>query len=202
MYKLIYWLFKKQLLKIYYQEQSKKKGFENMKSSFVDSNGLKYYTPINDFDIPILRTKAIETCVLSIMRGLSESELSKFLYAMKKALGEGKKPDLAIIGFLIIEMEKREKMLLHPDLMFDLVSYRYIREDEDPAIIDNEIHEEKIAQFKKDSKEGLYDFFYGAGLSLYIPYLTKLEREWSEYWQQATVKIQAMNKLLSIIESK
>ncbi len=167
-----------------------------MQPAFVDSNGKRYFVPVNDFDIPILRTKAIETAILALSRGLSQDELKKFIEAMKKAVGEGKKPDVAMIGHLIIEMEKREDLLLHPDLMFDLVSYRYIREDEDPAIIDKDIHAQKVEQFKKDSTEGLYDFFYAAGLAQYIPYLTKLEREWSEYWQQSTVKIQAMNKHL------
>lgn len=195
-YRLIYWLFKKQLLKIYYSEQSKKKGFQNMQPSFVDSNSKRYFVPINDFDIPILRTKAIETSILALSRGLSVDELKRFIEAMKKAVGEGKKPDVAMIGHLIIEMEKREDMLLHPDLMFDLVAYRYIREDEDPAIIDKEIHAQKVEQFKKDSTEGLYDFFYAAGLAQYIPYLTKLESEWNAYWQESTVKIKAMNKHL------
>jgi hypothetical protein len=197
-YKLIYWLFKKQLLKIYYSEQSKKKGFENMTPTFVDSNGKRYFVPVNDFDIPILRTKAIETAILAISRGLSQDELKKFIEAMKKAVGEGKKPDVAMIGHLIIEMEKREDMLLHPDLMFDLVAYRYIREDEDPAVIDKEIHAQKVEQFKKDSIEGLYDFFYAAGVSQYIPYLTKSESEWNELWQDRTAKIKAMNKHLEL----
>jgi hypothetical protein len=203
-YKLIYWLFKKQLLKIYYFEQSKKKGFQNMSQSFVDSNGKIHYTPINDFDTPILRTKAIETAVLAITRGLSNDEIKKFIAAMKKAIGEGKKPDVAMIGHLIIEMEKREDMLLHPDLMFDLVAYRYIREDEDPAVIDKEIHAQKVEQFKKDSREGLYDFFYAAGLTQYMPYLTKLEKEWIVYWEESTAKIKAMNKHLEhyITEAK
>lgn len=195
-YKLIYWLFKKQLLKIYYLEQSKKKGFENMQKVLVDSNGKGYLIPINDFDTPILRTKEIENCILALSRGLSNDELKKFIDAMKKATGEGRKPDVAMIGFLLIEMEKRQNMLLHPDIMFDLLAFRLIREDEDPAVIDKEIHREKIVQFTKDSKAGLYDFFYGAGLTLYIPYLTKLESEWSKYWEESTVKVKAMNQFL------
>lgn len=197
-YKLIYWLFKKQLLKIYYSEQSKKKGFENMASAFVDSNGRKYYKGINDFDIPILRNKAIHYCLLALLRGLSEEEIDKILDKMEAALGEGKKPKIPEIGHLIIEMRRRKEMYLHPDIMFDMVAYLYIREDEDPAVIDKEIHKEKIAQFRKDSTGGLYDFFYAAGLSLYIPYLTKLESEWDAYWEDSTVKVKAMNRFLEL----
>jgi hypothetical protein len=124
-------------------------------------------------------------------------EQKKIREAMKKALGDGKKPNMAMIGHLIIEMDKREEMLLHPDSMFDLLAHRFVRSDEDPAIIDNKIHKEKIEQFRKDSMGGLYDFFYRMGLSAYMPYLTKLESEWSEYYRQSEIKITALNKQLN-----
>ena len=115
---------------------------------------------------------------------------------MEKALGGGKKPDIAMIGFLIKEMRLREEILLHPELMFDLVGVRYIREDEDPTVIDVDIHREKVEQFKKDSRDGLYDFFYGAGLPAYMPYLKKLENELNEYWKESETKVRVMNQYL------
>lgn len=194
--KLLYTLFKRQFLKYYFLEQSNKSGFEKMKKVFVDSDGRQYFTPENDFDIPHERTKEIEKKLMRIASGLSDGELNKFFDAMEKALGNGKKPDIAQIGFLIKEMRLRQEILLHPDLMFDMVALKYIREDEDPCIVNVDIHKEKIEQFKKDSKDGLYDFFYGAGLSTYIPYLTKLESEWEEYWRESEIKIKAMNQHL------
>jgi len=193
----LYKIFKKPFLKYYFLEQSKNKGFEKMKKVFFDSNTKSYWIPENDFDTPLERTKAIERCVRQIAAGLSEGESAKIREAMKKAINSGKKSDIAMIGHLIIEWERREEMILHPDVMFDLVAYRYVREDEDPSVIDKSIHAEKVEQFKKDSKDGLYDFFYRAGLSQYIPYLTKLETEWSEYLMESEVKITAMNQHLS-----
>ncbi len=168
-----------------------------MVKRFVDSNGKIYYSPENDFDTPLDRIKAIEICVRQIAAGLSDNEMKKIREAMKKALGEGKKPNIPMIGHLLIEMERREDMVLHPEVLFDLVANKYIREDEDPFIIDKKIHQEKIEQFKKDSVEGLYDFFYRASLAQYIPYLTKLESEWSEYWKESEVKVIALNKQLN-----
>lgn len=191
--KLLYRIFKKPLLKYYFLEQSKRTGFEKMKKVFIDSNIKSYWVPENDFDTPLERTRAIERCVRKIAAGLSEDEENTWLDAMEKALNSGKKSELSMIGHLIIEKRRRKDMLLHPDLMFELLAYKYIREDEDPSVIDKTIQEEKIAQFRKDSKGGLYDFFYKAGLSAYIPYLTKLESEWSEYWKESEVKIKAMN---------
>jgi hypothetical protein len=195
--KLLYKLFKRQFLKYYFLEQSSKKGFEKMVKRFVDSEGRIYYSPENDFDTPLDRIKAIEICVRQIAAGLSDSEMKTIREAMKKALGEGKKPNIPMIGHLLIEMERREDMVLHPEVLFDLVANKYIREDEDPFIIDKKIHQEKIVQFKKDSVEGLYDFFYRASLAQYIPYLTKLESEWDEYWTESEVKVKALNKQMS-----
>lgn len=195
--KLLYRLLKRQFLKYYFLEQSKKSGFEKMKKAFVGSNSKIYWIHENDFDIPVERIRAIEMCVRKIMAGLSGDEQKNIREAMKKALGDGKKPNIAMIGHLIIEMERREEMLLHPDLMFDLVAYKYVREDEDPVIIDKDIHRQKIEQFRKDSRDGLYDFFYTAGLAAYIPYLTKLESEFSEYWRESEIKIKVMNEHLT-----
>jgi hypothetical protein len=196
MIRILYWLFKTQFLKLYFLDQSKRKGFEVMKKVFVDSNGKSYYTPVNDMDLPIQRTRDLETKLMRLRAGLSDENLDLFFTAMEKALGQGKKPDVAMIGHLIIEMRKRKELLLHPDLMFDIVALRYIREDEDPSIVDLEIHKQKVTQFIQDSKAGLYDFFYQSGLATYIPYLTKLESEWEEYWEESKMKIEAMNRHL------
>lgn len=182
--------------KLFKRNSERKTGFENMKEVFTDSAGRRYYTPDNDFDLPHARTREIELAIMRISAGLSGSELKLILTAMKKALNGGKKPDTAMIGHLIIEMERREDMVLHPDLLLDLVAYKYIREDEPVTIISKSIHQEKVEQFKKDSREGLRDFFLGAGLSEYVPYLTKLEGEWDEYWKDSEIKIAALNQHL------
>jgi hypothetical protein len=157
--KLIYRILKPFFLKYYFLDQCKKSGFEKMVKVFVDSNGKAHYTTINDFDTTLERIRGIERCIREITAGLSLDEYKKIRDAMKKALGDGKKPNIAMIGHLIIEMERREEMLLHPDAMFDLLAYKYVREDEDPAVVDQTIHKQKIEQFRKDSKDGLYDFF-------------------------------------------
>jgi hypothetical protein len=184
-------------IKYYFLEQSKKSGFEKMIKVFVDSSGKDYYTTQNDFDTPLERIRGVERCVRQISAGLSGEEDDKIIQAMERALGDGKKPNMAMIGHLIIEKKRRKEMLLHPDAMFDLLAYKYVRADEDPSVIDKTIHAQKIEQFRKDSRDGLYDFFYKMGLSAYIPYLTKLESDWNEYYRESEAKIKAMNIHLS-----
>jgi len=190
--KLIYRLLKPLFLKYYFNEQSKKDGFESMGKSFIDSNGKQYYSTINDFDMPYERTKALEKAVMRLRSGLSEEEHDLILDTIEKALNSGKKSELAVIGHCVIEMRKRKDLLLHPEIMFDIAALRYIREDEKPYIVDPEIHRQKVKQFIKDSEGGLYDFFYKAGLSKFIPYLEKLEIDWDEHILNSRIKTQAL----------
>lgn len=194
--RLIYKLIKPFFLKYYYLDQSKKKGFENMTKAFIDSNGRPYYVTINDFDTPHVRTLAIEKSIMRLRAGLSEEDNKLIRDTMKKALNSGKKSDLAMIGHCLIEMDKREESIIHPDILFDIAALKYIREDEDPAVIDSTIHNQKIEQFKKDSLGGLKDFFYNAGLNKFIPYLEKSESDWDEFITMSKIRIQGLKNQL------
>ena len=200
--KLFYRLFRKQILKIYFSEQSTSAGFENMKVQFVDSEGRKYFSPDKDLDLPHVRTQEIQRRLMGVKFGLDDSYVEDFITAVKAALNNGKRPDVAVIGHLINELEARSKIWLHPDVMFDMVAFKYIREDEDPAVIDKNIHIQKVEQFRKDSKEGLYDFFYKARLTDVLPFLKSLESEFPEFWRESIVQLKAKETQIKSIISK
>ncbi len=188
---VIYKVLKPWFLKHYYLDQPKKSGFENMNKAFVDRAGRVYYTPKNDFDYPIIRVKELQKRLIRLDSGLNEQTIELFLDAMDKALGKGKLPDVARIGFLVHEMKARKEILIDNELFIDILALRFIRADENPAVIDKEIHEEKVKQFTEDSAEGLYDFFYKMGLITLIPYLSKLEEDWEEYTEMGLAKMKA-----------
>ena len=196
--KLLYWLFSKAILKVYFNSQSKKVGFEYMQKVFVDSNGRVYYFPKNDFDYPVQRVKEIQKRLKRVDSGLSDNEIENLLASLKKAYNGGVNPNVGRIGFHIEELELRKEIWIHEDLWFDILALKYVREDEKPYIVDLTIHQEKVAQFRKDSQGGLYDFFYKMGLMTSIPYLEKLEPDWDVYmdWSQARLKaLQKMNEI-------
>jgi len=193
--KLLYWLFSKAVLKVYFNSQSKKSGFENMQKAFVDSNGKIYYVPNNDFDYPIQRVKEIHKRLKRLDSGLSDEELQRLLDVMKKALNGGKNPDIGRIGFAIAEFESRKEIWIHEDLWFDILALKYIREDEKPYIVDWNVHEEIVKQLRKDSQGGLYDFFYKMGLMKSIPYLEKLESDWDVYMDKSRAELMTWQKM-------
>lgn len=194
--RFIYWLFEKQFNKIYFSKQSKKKSFSNLIKAFVDSNGKAYYTWKDDFEMPITRMKEVQKIIYKIKSGLSDENLKRIIEEIKLAINKGNKPDIARVGFLVTEMEARQEIVIDQNALYHLTAIVYVREDEDLAVLNDSITNEKIEQFKKDSSGGLYDFFYNRGILDYIPYMKKSEEEWNTYFQECNVKIQALNKFL------
>ena len=195
MIKLLFKLFKDDFLKLAFHEQSKPIDFDTLEMKFIDSNGKKYYSFSKDDDIAILRKGRLELHLKELQMGLSSDNLDAILDYMEKALNKGQSPDIAKIGHAIIEIRNRKQTLIHPEILFNLVATLYIREDENPGLIDEEIHDQKVQQFKKDSQGGLYDFFYNTGLGEYIPYIKSLESDWTEFWELQQARIQAFSQM-------
>jgi hypothetical protein len=197
MKRFLFNLFKEDFLRFAFDSQAKPIDFENLEMKFIDSNGKKYYSFSNDDDIPLLRKGRLETHLKELQMGLSSGNIDEILNYMERALNKGQSPDIAKIGHAIVEIRNRKNLLIHPEIMFNLVSVLYIREDETPGKIDEEIHAQKVDQFKKDSQGGLYDFFYNSGLSVYIPYIESLKNDWMEFWEAQKARVEAFSLLCS-----
>lgn len=198
MLKLIYWLFKSKFQAFAFLDQSAKKtGFEKTSRVHVDSNNKSYYSFVSDMDLPLVRLQALIPKLKLLKYGFDEELEDKLWEALEAAINNGKKPDIAQIGFIAKERKTRKNMVIDADLLFDIVALRYIREDEDPGLLDIEIHKQKIKQFKKDSVDGLYNFFYQAGLAELIPLLRTTEKDFLESLMDSEVKNQALNLSLT-----
>src|SRR3989304_1119169 len=106
-----------------------------------------------------------------------------------------------MIGFLIKEIRNRQEMLLHEEILFKIVTALYIREDENADKWDEDIFEQKIHQFRKDSREGLYDFFYNAGISKYVPYWEKCKGNVETLLEMSNLKVMALKRILGAYSS-
>ena len=209
MIRLLFRWFKPQFIKLAFETQSKKQWLKDTEFAFIDSEGRKYYRFINDMDIPIIRKGNLERLLIEANSKLSRSELNMFLDAMSKTINDvidtsnqkKKVEGIAKIMHLIEEMKRREEMIIHPELMFEIVSALYIREDEDPATWDEDIHTKKVSQFKKDSKAGLYDFFHQSGLATYLPSLPQLKENLPKYMEETLAMMEKHYQyLISILE--
>jgi hypothetical protein len=214
MIKLLFRLFRRRFLQLAFYNQAKPASdfFAKTELAFWDSNGKRYYRFLNDTDIPILRMGKLQRILLEYNLRMDTKDLNTFLDAMQEALDKivnesqkGKLKNLAWIGHLVEEMRRRKEFIIEPDLLMELAAILYIREDENPAVIDDSLQMEKIEQFKKDVSggpgSGLYDFFLMAGLPAYIPYLNTLSDNLEELMDTVRVQKQAqMSQITSFTE--
>ncbi len=165
--------------------------FSKMEYKFTDSHGRRYYSYINDYDIPMKRFGQFKRFLMELANGMSRDEVALFISTMKSAVN--KTPaDIAQIGFILNEMELRNDMLFHEEIMFNMVAALYIREDQHPGEWDEETEQVK-AQFLKIEAQGkLYDFFVTASLGKYIPYLKEFKGTLREFLIQTNKKRKAM----------
>lgn len=185
----------------------KSQEFAKLENVYTDSKGRKYYSYPHDMDIPILRMIEIQKVLVELGGGLAHDELFDMLKAIDanidKTMNSGKISDLAESKFLINEMTKiRKDIVIHDELFLKLVATYLIREDESPVEIDHEIISQKVETFREESRGKSYVFFYGVGLSRYIPYLSQLKDGWEEYSQKAKKKIAALKEMSEYILSE
>ena len=194
--------FKAEYASILYEVKKTPKDFDNMEHCFTDSHGVQYFTWADKQQIPGLRFAQCESLVVQIMAAISHEEWGKFLTDMLEAINrqeDGKFiPNIGRIAALIDEMNKRNELILHPALMYELMATLYVREDENPLFIDDTILEQKSKQFIKDSQTGLYDFFFNRYIQAYLQYINMPEDEWTRHWNLAQLKLKSMEKFLNL----
>ena len=200
MFRLLYLLFRKQFNRVIYSQQSKPGGFEELTMAFTDSDGRRYYRYNDDMDMPIKRWAKLKVFLAELTNCIDAKELTRIVDAMDKALNADKR-DLAMIGFLIKEIRNRQEMLVHEEILFKIVTALYIREDEKTDKWDEDIFEQKMNQFRKDSREGLYDFFYKAGISKYVPYWEKCKGNVETLLEMSNLKVMALKRILGAYSS-
>lgn len=153
-----------------FQSISKDKIFSKMKPVFIDSNGMRYFEFIDLDDMPIPRFDEMQITLQELGNRISNSDLDQFVDVCQSIINQEKgKNKISDISAMLSALKSRRQVLYDPYLMFKMCACLYIREDQDPSVWDEDLEKNKIEQFKKDSREGLYDFFYKAGLANYLP---------------------------------
>lgn len=172
---------------------------------FTDSNGVNYNKFPKGTDIPVERMGKINEYQMWLSAGLNHTELDKFLAEMESAIADGLKQsdrNVARIGACIFKIRERKNMVVHTELFYNYVAVQLIREDEDPAIFNETIHQEKITQFKKEVQAGnSYDFFFKIGLSKLSSLQDFSPSEWNQHWDNCLKEEQLLEKEIAMIHS-
>ena len=178
---------------------------ENLEFRFNDSNGKIYYGFPDSLPLPIERWGKARDFLSWMAIGLSPEEFTELIEAAEKNwvshLKTGK--NAARVGYIFEELKTRRNNVLHTELLYNYLAIQLVREDEDPVVFNNEIHLEKVEQFKKETSKGNHYFFFQ------VPELKKLhelwnfnQEEWERYWIESTTKQKLLKKILQTILSE
>lgn len=173
--------------------------------AITDSNGVKYSRFPQDAAIPIERWGKLNEYMMWMSAGLTSGELDKLVDVAEKAIADGLSKDtrnIAKISTVLNEIKERKNMVIHTELFYNYVAVQLIREDENPDTFNNEIHLQKVEQFKKEVAAGnSYDFFFSIGLKKLSALMDMSKDEWERFWENSRKEQELLKEKLKIIES-
>lgn len=198
---------KQHMIEHVFNNQRKAPAFHDWQVAFIDSNSKKYYTTADVLKLPMERVNMLKHYYAMQAAGINDSELNKFITQFQQNLEDcinsaqlsGRIEHLGSQQALLTMLKERKSLAIHKDIFFHIAATVYVREDEQPDIVDSEIEKEKVAQFKKDSAGGLYDFFYRSELKKHLPYSNISEEEFTHYLAESAQKIEVDTRMLQFL---
>jgi hypothetical protein len=117
--------------------------------------------------------------------GISGTEMELILEGMEKALGAGlsNAKNAALVATYIHIIRERQDTVIHRDILLNIAATWIVREDENPAAVSIDIHEQKLQVFEKLSKGGAKDFFYNLGIAPLMPLFTMSAEDFQTLWE-------------------
>lgn len=183
---------RKAILRYAFEQKSKPSGFEILQFVFRDEDGRGWYTWNSEFDLFVRRKAEVDGLLVQLSAQLSKREVTDIVAAMETALNRPGSPDLAMVAHLVIEMKKRAEMYVHEEIMYDLLAIHYVREDERPEVVDQEIQRQKVEYLR--SSGNMAFFFENKRLIELLPWLATMEKHLAELLTDTKIEIQALRK--------
>jgi hypothetical protein len=130
--------------------------------------------------------------------GLSGNEMESILNEMEKALsaGLGNPKNAALMATYIHIIRERQDTVIHRDLLLNIAATWVLRDDEDPYIINPDIHKEKLDVFEAMCKEGSHDFFTQLGIEPLTPLMSMSAEDFQTLWEY---NVQQQRKLIAAL---
>jgi len=146
----------------YASKQSTPLTHKALEKWFMSADGKQFYKFPKLMSLPLPRLGVLKGFYGWLSAAITENEFKKVKTTMHAILSEGiKKPETAAkLGALLQHLDEREKMVLHSEILINIVSAQAIREDEQPDIYVNAIHLEKVNQLKELIDNGQGYFFF------------------------------------------
>jgi hypothetical protein len=165
--------------------------------------GHRYYRFPKELNMPLERFAMSMTLLERLSSGLSGSEMDKILNEMEKALAAGlsNPKTAALMGAYIHVIRERQNTVIHRDLLLNIAATWIIRDDENPAVVNPDVHQQKLTLFEELSKGAAHDFFYSLGIEPLMPLFNISPEEFQTLWEYNTVEVQKLSESLRRLSS-
>ena len=162
---------------------NKKQTSYNLVKVFTQ-DGYNYLRFPKETNMPLERFSMSMALLERLSSGISGAEMDMILEAMEKALSAGlsNPKNAALVATYIHIIRERQDTIIHRDLLLNIAATWIIRDDEDPTIINNDIHKEKLEVFEKMCNGGVHDFFSRLGIEPLIPLMSMSAEDMQKLW--------------------
>ena len=162
-----------------------------------------YYRFPKEVNMPLERFAMSMSLLERLSSGLSGSEMEKILNEMEKALAAGlsNPKTAALMGAYIHVIRERQNTVIHRDLLLNIAATWIIRNDENPAEINPDIHQQKLTLFEQLSKGGAHDFFYSLGIEPLMPLFNISAQEFQTLWEYNIAEQRKLHEALRQLSS-
>ena len=165
--------------------------------------GHRYYRFPKETSLPLERFSMALSLMERISSGLSGSEMEQILDGMEKSLAAGlsnPKNAAVVAGYIHVIRERQNSVILR-DLLLNFAAVWVVRDDEDPTIVNADIHNEKLQVFDAMCKEASHDFFSQLDITPLMPLLTMSPQELQTLWEYNVVAQRKLMESLTMLNS-
>ncbi len=183
-----------------------KRTAKDLEFAFKDTAGINYYRINTQLGVGLEHYGKAMEFTMWMAAGLQPKELNSILEVMESTLEklvEGKKGNLATLGWAINEIRLRQNMVIHTELLYQYIACHYIREDEPLTEWIEKIHNEKVSAFKECVKtQTAYSFFQLPELRNITAISHMSPEEWKTYWDGSIREQANLTKKIEYLKSE
>jgi len=185
-----------------FNKWNKKQSSYNLIKVFTH-DGYNYLRFPKETNMPLERFSMSMSLLERLSSGISGSEMEGILEGMEKALSAGlsNPKNAALVATYIHIIRERQDTIIHRDILLNIAATWILRDDEDPTIINNDIHREKLEVFEKMCKEGSHDFFTRLGIEPLIPLMSMSPEDFQKLWNYNVEAQRNLIKALTHLDS-
>lgn len=162
-------------------------------------DGHTYYRFPKETNLPLERFSMALGLMERISSGLSGAEMEQILEGMERSLAAGlsNPKNAAVVAAYIHIIRERQSNVIHRDLLLNFAAVWVVRDDEDPAIVNPDIHSAKLEVFDAMCKEASHDFFSRLDITPLLPLLTMSAEDLQTLWEYNIVQQRNLTQSLS-----